>query len=538
MDVDGDTVLSCEDCDDADPDNYQGNAEACDGQDNDCNTLADADMDGEVDVDLDGSLSCEDCDDNEPARFPGNPEICDGLDNNCDGEADYGGDNEDDADSDGSLSCADCDDSDPNNFPGNLEACDGQDNDCNDTADAAAAGVAAVDYTVTHSNDSDDLDYAPLPVSLFWPASDEATTQWSVASTYPSFEFDYYGQPMDVQSMSSNGFLSIDSSTDVIGPTAGPLPDPAAPNGTVAIWWEDLDYPNPSDHGVFKGMSGSGDSQVLIIDWWAEHADHPAMVAPVDAQVQFHEETGDIEFHFTMASTDPDGDPETVGIEDRWGILGTVWYQLTTNALETNSALRFSPVTLTEYDYDSDGAMACEDCDDRNQHMYPSNTEVCDGLDNDCDGQVDEDNVCPCPVTVLDLAWNHVAAYMVCDTPSSWQDARSACQSVGMDLATPAYDNEYEPSQVYLAANTLYPTSTSFWMGATDIDAEGTWKWLDGELLSDQGGGDVWFPGQPDDDGDQDCGVLSLDGTPRYFYDAGCGDLLPYVCDIDRHPVY
>jgi hypothetical protein len=34
-----------------------------------------------------------------------------------------------------------------------------------------------------------------------------------------------------------------------------------------------------------------------------------------------------------------------------------------------------------------------EDCDDSNPNVYPGNYEVCDGVDNDCNGAVD-DGVC------------------------------------------------------------------------------------------------------------------------------------------------
>ena len=88
MDVDGDGSRSCADCDDADGANFPGNPEACDGQDNDCNTLADFDVAGEVDGDGDASLSCEDCDDADPLNTPGAPELCDDLDNDCSTVAD------------------------------------------------------------------------------------------------------------------------------------------------------------------------------------------------------------------------------------------------------------------------------------------------------------------------------------------------------------------------------------------------------------------------------------------------------------------
>jgi len=40
-------------------------------------------------------------------------------------------------------------------------------------------------------------------------------------------------------------------------------------------------------------------------------------------------------------------------------------------------------------DDDSDGFCSASDCDDLNNNMFPGNTEVCDGLDNNCNGDVD-----------------------------------------------------------------------------------------------------------------------------------------------------
>ena len=68
-------------------------------------------------LDQDSALSCNDCDDNDPNNFPGNPEICDGQDNDCTNGADFPGESVN-ADQDSALSCNDCDDTDPNNFPG------------------------------------------------------------------------------------------------------------------------------------------------------------------------------------------------------------------------------------------------------------------------------------------------------------------------------------------------------------------------------------------------------------------------------------
>jgi hypothetical protein len=41
-------------------------------------------------------------------------------------------------------------------------------------------------------------------------------------------------------------------------------------------------------------------------------------------------------------------------------------------------------------DADHDGVRSDRDCDDHDAHRFPGNPEVCDGVDNDCDGRVDD----------------------------------------------------------------------------------------------------------------------------------------------------
>ena len=145
VDTDGDGDPDCADCEDGNPQNFPSNAEACDGADNDCNGLADADVLGEVDGDGDGTLSCDDCDDDDSTAFVGNTEVCDGVDNDCVAGADFvttddDGGGEIDSDFDAALDCEDCDDADAANSPLNLEVCDGQDNDCEAATDELVDG--------------------------------------------------------------------------------------------------------------------------------------------------------------------------------------------------------------------------------------------------------------------------------------------------------------------------------------------------------------------------------------------------------------
>ncbi|MCB9759811.1 MAG: VCBS repeat-containing protein [Alphaproteobacteria bacterium] len=74
-------------------------------------------------------------------------------------------------------------------------------------------------------------------------------------------------------------------------------------------------------------------------------------------------------------------------------------------------------------DADADGVPACEDCDDANADAYPGNTEVCDDVDNDCNGLLDDDAV---DATTWfedrdgDGYGNADASVTTCDNPSGY----------------------------------------------------------------------------------------------------------------------
>ncbi len=168
----GSWVLIGGDCDDADPLNFPGNVESCDGEDNDCDGVEDngvsyitwyEDVDGDGHGDgATGQTLCsgppgpswvqlgDDCDDGDAANHPDNTEVCDLGDNDCDGAVDEGFD----VDADGYSECeGDCDDGSDVIYPGAPEICDGLNNDCDNEADEGEDGLYCSDYYLDADDD-------------------------------------------------------------------------------------------------------------------------------------------------------------------------------------------------------------------------------------------------------------------------------------------------------------------------------------------------------------------------------------------------
>ena len=147
-DDDNDLTADDKDCWPQDPAVHPGAEELCDGKDNNCNYMVD---EGFIDTDTDGWKDCSDDDDDndgvvdqqdcqplDPGVHPGALELCDGIDNNCNFATDEGFE---DLDNDGLKDCVDPD-LDGDDMDNAQDNCPGEANEAQDDLDEDGEGDA------------------------------------------------------------------------------------------------------------------------------------------------------------------------------------------------------------------------------------------------------------------------------------------------------------------------------------------------------------------------------------------------------------
>lgn len=325
----------------------------------------------EPDEDRDGYPQRRDCDDLNEAIHPGAQETCNGIDDDCDARVDDADSDPGpigtlafyaDTDIDGYGSAAlvieacecppnyvlnrlDCDDSDPSVHPGGREACDGIDNDCDDKID------------------DDDTDAIP-----------ESVLPW-----YRDGDSDGYGDPsaMVLACVCPIGYVSLSSG------------------------YLDCDDADASHHpgayevcdGFDNDCDGEIDDDTAQTTAWYPDIDTDGHGSQEEAVVSCPGPTGWV----VVADDCNDRNPSIyVGAEESCDGLDNDCDLLTDEGLLTT----FYP------DADGDGfgtetgaLQACiapdgyveqvGDCNDTSAQVWPGAPVICDGRDDNCDGQID-----------------------------------------------------------------------------------------------------------------------------------------------------
>ncbi|XP_075903877.1 CD209 antigen-like protein C isoform X1 [Nelusetta ayraudi] len=114
----------------------------------------------------------------------------------------------------------------------------------------------------------------------------------------------------------------------------------------------------------------------------------------------------------------------------------------------------------------------------------------------------------------------HPSLYYVSPDKKSWSESRQDCLQRQSDLLILSNDLEQE---------FLGKFQRTIWMGLTDTEEEGTWKWVDGTTLTKS----YWDNGEPNSYGghDEDCVEMKGPKQPNAWNDADCQTRNFWVCE-------
>jgi hypothetical protein len=444
FDVDTDGWSTCDgDCADDDPSAHPGSPEVCNGRDDDCDGAVPTE---ETDADADGAPAClGDCDDADPAVHPGATEQCDALDTDCDGSLTDGFDDLDhdgepdcvdvDDDGDGSLDGADCEPLNPTVFPGQTELCDGIDSDCDgslvdEDGDADADGDPdCTDLDDDGDGSPDTEDCAPLDAAIH-PAAVESCD---------AVDSDCDGDLVE-------GFPNHDGDwqPDCVDPDDDNDGDPDATDCDDAAAWIHTGAAEVCD-GLDSDCDGSipGNETDTDGDGWSACAgdcgEGDATIAPGLTEL-----CDGLDNDCSGAPGVDEGDGDSDGLQPCEGDCddGRAW--IFPGAAEACDGLDSDCDSVTpadESDADGDWQRPCDgDCDDTVPTIRLGEAELCDGWDNDCDSaplpeelDLDGDGAVPC---VFVATWTNPALQgSDCDDgdPTAFPGAPELCDGIDND---------------------------------------------------------------------------------------------------------
>ena len=262
--------------------------------------------------------------------------------------------------SDLTATSGDCDDTDPAINQDATEVCDGVDNDCNGSVDEG--------FTDTDNDGSADCVDADDENDGILDADDNCPLKFNPGQE--DFDGDGIGNVCD-DDADGDGCVSIEFYDSIIH-TCWDCPDqvldPQASGGDCVSGSTAPNSANKTKDSDGDGVFDKEDNCVNIRN-----------------ELQLDDDDDKIGNACDSCPDDSDNDA------DGDGICGNVDECLNTPPGETVNEVGCSASQLNPGDADGDGHVVPEDCDDGNAEVYPGATEIADGIDNDCDGDIDEE---------------------------------------------------------------------------------------------------------------------------------------------------
>ncbi|XP_076874378.1 uncharacterized protein LOC143524230 isoform X1 [Brachyhypopomus gauderio] len=104
--------------------------------------------------------------------------------------------------------------------------------------------------------------------------------------------------------------------------------------------------------------------------------------------------------------------------------------------------------------------------------------------------------------------------YYISTEKKTWSESRQDCRERGADLVI--INSRQEQDFLFTTLG-----NSRAWIGLTDIDTEGIWKWVDDSSIKTTG---FWAEGEPNNQTDENCGEIVM-----FTYTKGWNDWLCYI---------
>ncbi len=270
------------------------------------------------------------------------------------------------------------------------------------TALAATGGPDLYGYTFTDSTEADGPAYAWNDIS--GTGTDAGIDDDGEVSIPMPFTFFFYGTAYS-QVTVGDGALLFGSSTRINNRNQClPGDNTDGDDALILPMWDDLNAEESKLGGLFWEVQGKSPEQQLIIQY--EQVPHYGATTSYTFQVILSESGSQILFQYESIDGEDEyanGASATVGIQQD-SFVGLEYACESPDALFDGLAILFD---VECEDGDGDGAGDCDgDCLEGDASIGPYATEADDGVDNDCDGLVDEDFV-----SVGDIVINEMMPY-------------------------------------------------------------------------------------------------------------------------------
>ena len=112
--------------------------------------------------------------------------------------------------------------------------------------------------------------------------------------------------------------------------------------------------------------------------------------------------------------------------------------------------------------------------------------------------------------------------YAPFSNPLNWINAEANCRTLGAELLKieSVDENDFIKTNFLTFAG---PYGKTYWIGLSDLETEGTWKWTDGSLLT---GSDYvnWAHHNPNGGRSQNCGEIVMGNFAKQYFDAEWND--------------